>query len=223
VAEQGTDSLAAGPEAFAEKPYLIGHLPSDRRMEAGNTTSYTYGRELTEDELRARHMYWGKAPHHLQKGLPKFDGKDFYPPSPVKSQSLAPSPSVSRPVPTAVIPFGNTEPVHALTASNADVDPFRSLGKPSQHSSHGSLGITSHSKHAVGGLGADLPTDLSVHTQERPAIGLASSDHGYSEFRKALSQNAASSTDGCKDKSSDDGEDGSNILFRGRKYMTASG
>ena len=47
-------------------------------------TDYVYTRPLTEDELRARHMYWGKTPRHLQKGLPKFDGKDFYPPSPTR-------------------------------------------------------------------------------------------------------------------------------------------
>ncbi|KAG5983055.1 hypothetical protein E4U55_000897 [Claviceps digitariae] len=219
VAEHGTDSLTE-PEAFAEKPYLIGHLPSGRRLDSGNTTSYTYGRELTEDELRARHMYWGKAPHHLQKGLPKFDGKDFYPPSPVKSQSLASSPSVSKPILVAEIHSTDNEPVHGLKTSKADLDPFRSLGKSIQNPPHGSLGITSHSDHAVG---ADPSADSSVHIQERRAIGSASIGQGYSEFRKALSQNTASSTDGCKDKSSDDGEDGSNILFRGRKYMTASG
>ncbi|KAG6016200.1 hypothetical protein E4U54_002043 [Claviceps lovelessii] len=219
VAEQGADSLAE-PEAFTEKPYLIGHLPSGRHMEAGNTNSYTYGRELTEDELRARHMYWGKAPHHLQKGLPKFDGKDFYPPSPVKSQPLVSSPTASKHVPIAMIPTGNTEPDYDLATSNADLDPFRSIAKSGQLPLRGSLGITSPSKHAVG---AELPTDSLAHTQERLVVGPAPIDQGYSEFRKALSQHTASSTDGCKDKSSDDGEDGSNILFRGRKYMTASG
>ncbi|KAG6002533.1 hypothetical protein E4U21_002993 [Claviceps maximensis] len=219
VAEQSTDSLAE-TEAFVEKPYLIGHLSSDRRREAGNATSYTYGRELTEDELRARHMYWGKAPHHLQKGLPKFDGKDFYPPSPVKARSIASSATVPKPVPIATMSSGNTEPDYTLTTSKANLDPFQSLGKSAQHFSHSSLEIMGQSKHAIG---ADHAMNPTAHTQDRPAISAAPIDHGYSEFRKVLSQNVASSTDGCKDKSSDDGEDGSNILFRGRKYMTASG
>ncbi|KAG5950881.1 hypothetical protein E4U53_004237 [Claviceps sorghi] len=224
VIEHGADSLVE-PQVFVEKPYLVGHLPSGRRMEAGNTNAYTYGRELTEDELRARHMYWGKAPHHLQKGLPKFDGKDFYPPSPAKSQPRASSPTKfkdSKPVSITMIPSGNTVPDHGLRTSKADSDPFRPLGKSGQHSAHVSLGPASHSKHDVD---LDLSTDSSAHTQQRPAIGAIGPtiDRGYSEFRKALSQNAASSTDGCKDKSSDDGEDGSNILFRGRKYMNASG
>ncbi|KAG6037175.1 hypothetical protein E4U41_005284 [Claviceps citrina] len=217
VAENITD--LAKPEAFAEKPYLIGHHSSGRPMEVGNTNAYTYGRDLTEDELRARHMYWGKAPHHLQKGLPKFDGKDFYPPSPVKSQPISSSPTASKSVPIALIPSGNTEPDYAMTSSKADLDPFRSLGKSGQHLSRSSVGVTSPKQT----VGTSMPTESSVHTHQRLAIGPSPVDRGYSEFRKALSQNTASSTDGCKDKSSDEGEDGSNILFRGRKYMTASG
>lgn len=218
AAEPITDSVER--EDFAEKPYLVGHLSTGRRMEAGNTNAaYTYGRDLTEDELRARHMYWGKAPHHLQKGLPKFDGKDFYPPSPVKSQPLASSPTAAAPS-IAMIPTGNTGPDYALAAPKTDLDPFRSLGKSSQRPSRSSLGITSHSEHIVGG---NVLIEPSAHTQQSLAIGPSPVDRGYSEFRKALSQNAVSSTDVCKDKSSDDGEEGSNILFRGRKFMTASG
>lgn len=189
-------------------------------MEAGNTNAYTYGRDLTEDELRARHMYWGKAPHHLQKGLPKFDGKDFYPPSPVKAQSLATSPTASKSLPIALVPSGNTGPDYALTTPKADVDPFRSLAKSGQATSRNSLGIASHSERTAS---AGLPIESSAHTKQRLDVGPSQVNRGYNEFRKALSQNAASSIDGCKDKSSDDGEDGSNILFRGRKYMTAGG
>jgi hypothetical protein len=32
-------------------------------------------------------LYWGAAPTFAQKGLPKFDGKDFYPPSPIKQNA----------------------------------------------------------------------------------------------------------------------------------------
>jgi hypothetical protein len=45
---------------------------------------YQYSRELTDEERRARFLYWGKAPRSAQHGLPKYDGKHFYPPSPVK-------------------------------------------------------------------------------------------------------------------------------------------
>ncbi|KAG5956245.1 hypothetical protein E4U57_002764 [Claviceps arundinis] len=217
VVTGGSADLDA-PEAFTEKPYLVGHLPSDRRTEAGGMNVYIYGRDLTEDELRARHMYWGKAPHHLQKGLPKFDGKDFYPPSPVKSQSQ--SPTVPKPSPIVLIPSGNTEADPALTIPKAGIDPFRSLHESLLPPSCGSLGVTGRSQHAPAATSTAEPPE---HTQQAPATGSTPVDHGYNEFRKALGQNVASSTDGCKDKSSDDGDDGSNILFRGRKYMTASG
>jgi hypothetical protein len=71
----------------ASKPYLIGSLPSG--MHIGEGSGFIYSRPLTEDEVRARHLYWGDAPRSALKGsgLPKFDGKDFYPPSPVKGMA----------------------------------------------------------------------------------------------------------------------------------------
>lgn len=65
-------------------PYLIGTLPTGVSAQAANANDLVYSRPLTDDELRARYLYWGKAPRSVQSGLPKFDGKDFYPPSPVK-------------------------------------------------------------------------------------------------------------------------------------------
>ena len=69
------------------KPYLIGTLPSG--MHLGEGSEFLYSRPLTQDEVRARHLYWGDAPRSVLKGsgLPKFDGKDFYPPSPVKGMA----------------------------------------------------------------------------------------------------------------------------------------
>ncbi|KAK0120077.1 hypothetical protein ONS95_011490 [Cadophora gregata] len=65
-------------------PYLIGTLPTGVSAQTANANDLVYSRPLTDDELRARYLYWGKAPRSVQSGLPKFDGKDFYPPSPVK-------------------------------------------------------------------------------------------------------------------------------------------
>jgi hypothetical protein len=64
-------------------PYLVGTLP---RGPNANGSDFMYSRPLTDEEIRARHLYWGKAPRSVQSGLPKFDGKDFYPPSPVKGK-----------------------------------------------------------------------------------------------------------------------------------------
>lgn len=65
-------------------PYLYGFPPSGMTFEKASSSELQYSRKLTEDEQRARHLYWGKAPREALKGLPKFDGRDFYPPSPVK-------------------------------------------------------------------------------------------------------------------------------------------
>jgi hypothetical protein len=65
-------------------PYLIGTLPKGMNNHTASDIDYQYSRELTEDEIRARHLYWGKAPHSVVRGLPKYDGRNFYPPSPVK-------------------------------------------------------------------------------------------------------------------------------------------
>jgi hypothetical protein len=65
-------------------PYLIGTLPHGTNINTATYDDYLYGRPLTEEEVRARYLYFGKAPRSVQSGLPKFDGKDFYPPSPIK-------------------------------------------------------------------------------------------------------------------------------------------
>lgn len=65
-------------------PYLIGSLPKGMNPRTAKDIDYQYSRELTEDELRARHLYWGKVPRSAVRGLPKYDGRNFYPPSPVK-------------------------------------------------------------------------------------------------------------------------------------------
>lgn len=67
-------------------PYLIGVLPRGVDATEAKGTDLLYSRPLTEEEIRARHLYWGRAPRAIQSGLPKFDGKDFYPPSPVKEK-----------------------------------------------------------------------------------------------------------------------------------------
>ncbi|EKD16742.1 uncharacterized protein L3040_001481 [Drepanopeziza brunnea f. sp. 'multigermtubi'] len=74
-----------GPNS--QVPYLIGVLPPGMNAHAAGPQDLIYGRPLTEKELRARHLYWGKAPRSAQSGLPKFDGRDFYPPSPVKTNA----------------------------------------------------------------------------------------------------------------------------------------
>jgi len=68
-------------------PYLVGTNPSYIAGRETRPLNYQYARPLTEEENRARQLYFGKAPRPVQSGLPRFDGKDFYPPSPVKADT----------------------------------------------------------------------------------------------------------------------------------------
>ncbi|KAG9231807.1 hypothetical protein BJ875DRAFT_105611 [Amylocarpus encephaloides] len=72
-------------------PYLVGVLPQGLSGGDANLADLVYPRPLTDLEVRARHLYWGRAPRAMQTGLPKFDGKDFYPPSPVKDTPRMPA------------------------------------------------------------------------------------------------------------------------------------
>lgn len=65
-------------------PYLMGFPPPGMNFGKALSTDLIYSRPLTEEEKQARHLYWGKAPREVCKGLPRFDGRDFYPPSPIK-------------------------------------------------------------------------------------------------------------------------------------------
>lgn len=75
---------SATQQAPHSRPYLVGSLPPGASPKDVSQGNFVYPRELTTEEIRARHLYWGQAPCSAMKGLPKFDGKDFYPPSPSK-------------------------------------------------------------------------------------------------------------------------------------------
>ncbi|KAI1151768.1 hypothetical protein F4825DRAFT_476762 [Nemania diffusa] len=65
-------------------PYLIGNYPPGTDPWTYQGHEFVYARELTHVEKQARNVYWGKLPSK-ETGLPKFDGKDFYPASPQKA------------------------------------------------------------------------------------------------------------------------------------------
>ncbi|KAM0284550.1 hypothetical protein ACHAQH_001916, partial [Verticillium albo-atrum] len=69
-------------------PYLEGKLRPGVNMPDAKDEDYIYHRQLNDDEVRARHLYWGNAPRSVQRGLPKYDGKNFYPPSPSKEKKF---------------------------------------------------------------------------------------------------------------------------------------
>ncbi|KAL5623923.1 hypothetical protein BROUX41_003983 [Berkeleyomyces rouxiae] len=81
----------------AVKPYLEGELLPGMDEQNAIKNGFHYRRPLTEEEVRARHLYWGQAPQSALRGLPKFDGKDFYFASPPKVRHTGRSgPGVSR-------------------------------------------------------------------------------------------------------------------------------
>jgi hypothetical protein len=80
-----------GLNDFRERvPYLRGYPPRDVPIDDVKPGDFLYTRKLTEDEVRAKYLYWGKAPREAMRGLPKWDGRDFYPPSPAKD-SVSPA------------------------------------------------------------------------------------------------------------------------------------
>ncbi|KAK5631245.1 hypothetical protein RRF57_006959 [Xylaria bambusicola] len=75
--------MAPGNGDGLRGPYLVGNCPPGTDPWTYLGHEFVYGRELTEAEKQARNVYWGKLPSK-GTGLPKFDGKDFYPASPQK-------------------------------------------------------------------------------------------------------------------------------------------
>ncbi|KAJ8114818.1 hypothetical protein ONZ43_g4814 [Nemania bipapillata] len=65
-------------------PYLVGKYPPGTDPWTYQGREFVYGRELTDAEKQARNVYWGRL-SSKGTGLPKFDGKDFYPASPQKA------------------------------------------------------------------------------------------------------------------------------------------
>lgn len=197
-----------------EQPYLVGSLPTGACTETDGQTGYLYCRDLTEDELRARHMYWGKAPRHLQKGLPKFDGKDFYPPSPVKSRQDA---ARSLQGQGSRILSDNNVPGRSSMAPKARNDPFQSFGRSANRLHRYSVEPLTKSEHLPSTEEASRASAVSKQASPNKE------SRSYDDFRKALADHSDSSIEGGRDKSSDDGDDGTNILFKGRKFMTQNG
>ncbi len=136
TADQRLSSQSTGSMG---RPYLVGTLPTGLTSQTAQDADYVYERELTEDELRARFLYWGRAPRFARSGLPKYDGKDFYPPSPIKvttqsgpsPRALAGGSDVGRPVADAANLFRPTTPVNGRLPSkrlmsNENMPPVRS-------------------------------------------------------------------------------------------------
>ncbi|PQE11001.1 hypothetical protein CJF31_00000726 [Rutstroemia sp. NJR-2017a BVV2] len=73
-------------------PYLRGHLTDIGGTGHGKYSGFEYCRPLTEAENTAREIYFGTNTQNTSThDLPKFDGQDFYLPSPVRGSSTIPT------------------------------------------------------------------------------------------------------------------------------------
>ncbi|KAJ6784488.1 hypothetical protein PWT90_03653 [Aphanocladium album] len=189
-------------------PYLLGMVPTGISPDKAKETGYQYARDLTDDELRARHMYWGKAPHHLQRGLPKFDGKDFYPPSPTRDRASESNDSL--------IDI-QSESDGPRSANGSVYDPFRSLGRPRQRIPRGALGQTTQSE----ALARNSSCGSSI--VERGTSCTGKIGRHFEDARKNPDPNTATCTTSSKVNSdSEEGDDGRNLVFKGRKTATGT-
>ncbi|KAK0389903.1 hypothetical protein NLU13_3476 [Sarocladium strictum] len=216
----GTGSRSMHSEALDSSatrlPYLIGFLPAHANPKTATDADYAYTRTLTEDELRARHMYWGNTPRELQKGLPKFDGKDFYPPSPTKGRST--DRDTSSTGSSRVIPVGNPALDYGLPKLSAEADLFRSVEYTAPKVTRGPLGIPTQSEAiARSSRGTDGTTE-SVAAYGRRSGSCAVDAEMRGPLVDDVKIRARASSPSLPDKSSsDEAEDDKALLFKGRR------
>lgn len=101
-----SSSLSTEKQTNPGRPYLVGMLPAGVNIQNAQGSDFVYERELNEEETRARYLYWGKAPQFTREGLPRFDGKDFYPPTLTRD---TPDDEGVCNVPSRSLPIGNPE------------------------------------------------------------------------------------------------------------------
>lgn len=198
-------------ENVSPKPYLVGELPIGMSAERARDTDYVYPRQLTEDELRARHMYWGKAPHHLQSGLPKFDGKDFYPPSPDSSQSPNNDSDLNRKfnsVMAKVLETGSSG-----RDGETETDPFQSSRRTPHPFGRGGMVTSIESGSSQISTAPSQESNLLAVRRSRQDTGKKVFSGSRHQATVADSPNARSESD------SPDENDEKNIVFKGRNSL----
>ncbi|KAI1438612.1 hypothetical protein GGR50DRAFT_703809 [Xylaria sp. CBS 124048] len=110
-------------------PYLVGAYPPGVDTSHYDGHDFTYKRALNGAEEQARRMYWGRAAN-TGRGLPRFDGKDFYPPSPQKATERVGE--ISNP------PQGRPDIDRGFDSRRSAADPFRSSRDGDSIRSYGS-------------------------------------------------------------------------------------
>jgi hypothetical protein len=154
-------------------PYLVGKLPQGMDPLTAHATDYLYSRELTDEEKRARHVYWGQVPSK-GLGLPKFDGKDFYPASPVKVAEKIDAPPKLK---LRQAPTSHLEVEHNFEQPKKSEDPFQTSRDTGSIRSGKSVVRASH---AVPIINPDtLGQENNMNTTPKDATGPGS--HGNTD------------------------------------------
>lgn len=170
-------------------PYLVGNYPPGTDPWTYRGHDFVYARELTEAEKEARNVYWGKLPSK-GNGLPKFDGKDFYPASPVKAAEE--KGRVQNRIPGQESGFG---------WKPSEIDPFRSNRDASSIRSYESGRKFSKAIPIV------APPDMDKKaTAKMSTVSKAKADQGNEELdklRQALQDCKLSAPDGSSTKYSE--------------------
>lgn len=198
-------------EDVSAKPYLVGRLPLGVSAERARDTDYVYPRQLTEDELRARHMYWGKTPHHLQRGLPKFDGKDFYPPSPTRSPSPENGSDLNREYDSVL--FNTSEIESRGKGAGTKADPFQASLRVQHQFGRGGVGNSIESDSSQQSAMSSKDSDAVLAHRSRQ-------DTGKKSFKGSRYPAAATDSPNARSESdSPDENDEKNIVFKGRNSL----
>lgn len=175
-------------------PYMVGNLPAGIDPDTARDTEYIYPRNLTAEEDRARYNYWTQT---TERGLPKYDGKHFYPASPVKEDSAE---TLQKPPRMA-----SNDPYQALAYSG--IATVR--GRPNQVTQSESLPREGTS---LRGSSLDTPISLTPLAQPSPK---------YLEFRRLVDEKVRAVTAENNGRASADSSDEA-LLFRGRRSLGRS-
>ncbi|KAL8380686.1 hypothetical protein RB595_005117 [Gaeumannomyces hyphopodioides] len=119
-----TSSMSSQDKPRYELPYLIGTLPPGTDARTAHDTDYHYPRALTDAEIRARYLYWSKAPAEYRAGLPKYDGRNFYRASPPATDSSETAIDASHTGPAQRNPSASTDSGLSFNKLVTTRDPF---------------------------------------------------------------------------------------------------
>ncbi|RCI14460.1 hypothetical protein L249_6121 [Ophiocordyceps polyrhachis-furcata BCC 54312] len=173
---------------------------------AAGGADYMLGRDLTDDELLARDMYWCDAPRSLPIGQAKFGGRALHPASPVRGGSSASEAASSSPV--------RPPSDYSRATAKAESDLFKAVEQAGQRPYRSNATQSEELPRLESPV---TPTPASAKQTPRKAAFAAG--RSYDDFRKALAGSVRAAGEHSENKSSSDSGDDSNLLFKGRKSV----